>query len=103
MLFFRAKNAYPFEDYAGQPWIVYDDIVPSFAEIAAVLNVYRHEVPIWGDTRFYRRYWPEDQARSILVLSNQPPEYEGREDKYEARIHTHEIVEFPPSRPHPVQ
>lgn len=61
---------YPFEGYAGEEIIVYDDREPSFEEVSDVLNTWLIQSPVYGEVRFRTQDWPIGATRSIIVLSN---------------------------------
>lgn len=65
-----SNSKYPYEDYCDERLIVCDDRYPHFAECASVLNVYRNIVPVYGETRYHKVYWPQNAVRSMIVLVN---------------------------------
>lgn len=62
---------YPFEGYADQDIIIYDDREGvKFEEFASVLNTWEINQPIAGEIRYITRNWKIGHTRSIIVLSN---------------------------------
>lgn len=70
-----AKANKPFDNYAQEQVIVYDDHFPSFEEIISISNVYKGERNILGDQRYFNKQWKANQQRVIIVLSNHEPQY----------------------------
>jgi len=65
------SGPYPFEGYADQDIIVYDDREGvSFAEFASVLNTWAIIMPIAGQIRYTTKNWKLNHTRNIIVLSN---------------------------------
>lgn len=62
----------PFETgmYKGEPVIIYDDVVPSIAEMIAVTEVYYIRTHVYGSSRYTGNYWPLRQARTIIWVLN---------------------------------
>lgn len=48
----RTKTKYPFDDYADEPVIIYDDYWPELGELLHMSNCYSTRTPVWGDTRY---------------------------------------------------
>lgn len=65
-----AETNYPFDDYDGEDLIVYDDVYPVFQELANVTETSSGNRAVYGNTRYYKRYWPAGEARNIVVLVN---------------------------------
>ena len=69
-------NNYPFEAWAGEDWIIYDDHHPSFIDFSSIANVWetpKAHVP--GNSRFVKNNWKMNQARTVIVLTNQMMDY----------------------------
>lgn len=81
-----AGSKYPYEGYQDQNLIVYDDHFPSFAAIADVCNTHLHRKHVFGDVRFYEKYWKIGHTRTMIVLSNNPPDYGTVQCAFEARF-----------------
>jgi len=77
---------YPFEMYMDQNVIIYDDHVPSFECMANILNVYYHDVHVFGPVRYVSKTWKQNQVRMVIVLSNDLPDYERKQAAVEARF-----------------
>lgn len=71
----RVESKYPFDDYRGQELIVYDDFFPHIGELLNVSNTYWTDTPVYGDTRYTKRYWPLGQVRVMIAVSNIAPSY----------------------------
>jgi len=74
-VFPRRSTNYPFENYNGEQVIIYDDIIPSFEEIANVSTDYGIPTHVFGATRYKETMWPIDQERVMFVLCNVTPDY----------------------------
>lgn len=62
---------YPFEGYADQDIIVYDDRSGVlFEEFASVLNTWDIVQPIAGEVRYVTQNWKLGHTRTVIVLSN---------------------------------
>jgi len=72
-VFMRERNTYPYEGYRDEKVIIMDDSVPKFIEIAAVANTYGTSKPVYGDTRYTRKYWKQGTTRTMIVLTNLHP------------------------------
>lgn len=65
---------YPFEGYAGQSLIVYDDF--PFSELKNPLRLlianveYEKEPVAVGNTRYFKVYYPAKQQRMVVIISN---------------------------------
>lgn len=77
---------YPFEGYNDQNLILYDDSFPSFQCIADVCNTHLHQKHVYGPVRFVEKYWKLEQTRTIIVLSNNYPEYGRAQEAFLARF-----------------
>lgn len=85
-VFQRSDNLYPYEDYQDEKIIIYDDILPSWKELAAATGTYytRHRMP--GGCRYKAKYWTEYQSRTLIILNNLAIEqvYGNNREIYEA-------------------
>lgn len=62
---------YPYEGYAGESLIIYDDRSGvSFAEFSDVCNTWDIPHPIYGEVRYVTADWPLSKTRNVIVLSN---------------------------------
>ncbi|ANC51560.1 replication associated protein [Chamois faeces associated circular DNA virus 1] len=78
-----SKGEYPFERYDGQSIVVYDDRDSiTFEEFSNVTGVYKIETHVYGKARFVNVFWPEHQARNVIVLSNKTIEQQCGDDSY---------------------
>lgn len=71
-----ADTPYPFEGYAGEEVIIFDDwpaVKLTKKLLVDISNVYLIPTQVPGATRYRRTYWPMKQARSIFILTNDPP------------------------------
>lgn len=89
------KTKYPFEDYNGQPYILYDDHFPCVSTFVDILQVYPESFNrkhVAGDTRYYPVFWPTlgmpGGVRSIIVLANHEPDYGSASATFAARFYT---------------
>lgn len=74
---------YPFEGYAGQAIVIYDDRKKvSFEEFSDVLNTWDIVHPVFGEVRFRTQDWPVGKTRNVIVLSNKTIE-----ESFEAEDH----------------
>lgn len=71
----QKDSEYKFDDYNGEAIIIYDDYFPKIAEIEDVSNIYKTKTPVYGKTRYTRKYWPMKQARTMIVITNDIPSY----------------------------
>lgn len=91
---------FPFEDFNGEDFLLYDDHVPKFAELASLSNVYPPgwRVHVYGKSRYTPRHWPTREQRggirTAIVLSNVYPNYGELQAPFEARfniLQAHEV------------
>lgn len=75
LAFNRSSNEFPYETYEGEEVIVLDDIIPKLVEIFAVSQVYLMETSVYGKVRYVQKYWPLNQVRHMIVLTNAMPSY----------------------------
>lgn len=68
-------SKYRFEDYDGEPIIIYDDVIPSIEELIEVSNTYSLKKARIGGKRYEQGYWPLKQSRIIIILLNNGPSY----------------------------
>lgn len=68
---------YPYEGYMNQELVIYDDVNmwDLLEELKAVTNTWDVPTHVYGPTRYKKQYWPLGQSRTVIVLSNSPPEY----------------------------
>jgi len=92
--FYEADANY--EEYNGEDIILIDDRPVTFDEIAAVANTYPGMKPIYGQSRYFTRFWPSEGepggCRTIIVLNNQPPQYGVKQAMIEARFNIVELT-----------
>lgn len=67
--YFAAATKYPFEGYAGQDIIVFDDVVPEEYMLMRLADPNKVPVEI-GDNRYVKKYLPPNRQRTILVICN---------------------------------
>lgn len=75
-VFTRANSKFPYEGYAGEPVIVWDDV--SFEntneiarEVTCILTPHtRVNMPVFGETRYTKTYFPVNVDLSIIWISN---------------------------------
>lgn len=89
----RGQNKYPFENYDNEDIIIYDDFIPSFVEIANVCNTYNTRTQVYGDVRYTSKYWKKGHTRTIVIVSNEYPDYGKLDKAMEARF---EIIVLDP-------
>lgn len=65
-----AGSNYPFDDYNDEELILYDDVYPTIQEILQVSNCYKLRQPVYGSTRYAKRYWAINQRRIMIILCN---------------------------------
>lgn len=64
---------YPFDDYNGEEVILYDDVPDvSLPELINATNTWDVLMPVFGNTRYGKRYWPPGQMRTVILCSNPP-------------------------------
>lgn len=85
-VYLRSSNKYPYEQYRDEDLIIFDDITPSFAEIAALTNTYKIRTQVFGDVRYSSKYWKLGHTRTVIIISNKSPEYHDLQDAFEARF-----------------
>lgn len=72
-VFMRGKGLRsPFETgmYKGEQVVIYDDVIPSIAEMIAVTEVYYVRTHVYGSSRYTGNYWPLQQARTVIWVLN---------------------------------
>lgn len=76
-VFVRPSNKYPYEQYDNEDIIIFDDIQNiRFDEIASITNTYSIKTPVYGDIRYFNKFYKLEHTRTVIVVSNKPPEYE---------------------------
>lgn len=76
-------GAYPFEGYANQDIIIYDDRTNvSFEEFSDVLNTWDIVKPIYGQIRYVTHNWKVGHTRNVIVLSNKTIEDSMKEEDW---------------------
>lgn len=65
-----AEQQYRFEGYAGEPIIVYDDVIPIETDLIKLCQWTRNKVIVPGATRYNRVYLKPEQQRIIIVICN---------------------------------
>lgn len=95
-VYLPTKGDYPFEMYDDEELVIYDDIVPSFAEIADVCNTWDVDKHVFGKSRYVAKLWPLGLARNVIVMSNKRMHqvYKNTLPAMEARFHEIEIERF---------
>lgn len=86
---------YPYDSYSGEPIILIDDPQPSpdLHELIAVNNVYMIKTPVYGLTRYRVRYWPVRQARTTVIVVNDPAQLGYADDpRFTSRLRVHSSV-----------
>lgn len=71
----QKDSDYRFDDYTDENIIIYDDIIPKLAELIDVSNVYKIRTPVFGKTRYTKKYWPLKEIRTIIIMTNIKPTY----------------------------
>nr|WAE42220.1 MAG: replication associated protein [Cressdnaviricota sp.] len=75
---------YPYEGYADQQLIIYDDRTKvPFEEFSDVLNTWEFIHPVYGEVRFRTQDWKISQTRNVIVLSNKTIEESMPEEDWE--------------------
>lgn len=69
-VFKPSEGELAFDDYAGERFIIYDDIIPPMEALLNICNVYRTRTPCWGKQRYCKKYWPINQIRVVIILAN---------------------------------
>lgn len=90
-VFVRIDAPYPYEDYDGEPIVIFDDLLPKFEEIVFLSNTYKTSVRIPGGSRFITRYWPMNHTVTIIVLSNLMPAYGNHDAGVAARFNVYNL------------
>lgn len=93
-----SKDGYPYEGYNDQSIILYDDIYPTYQELVSCANSYQIPTPVYGKVRYTKVYWPLGQARIIIILHNEPPDYGDRQRGFDTRFTTIRIPDVQPPR-----
>jgi len=85
-VYLRANTKYPYDAYKGESVIVFDDLMPTFTEIASVSITYKIPTTVYGDTRYRSVYWPLNTDIVMIVVSNKGPVYGSADDAFNARF-----------------
>jgi len=85
-VFLRSATDYPYEGYEGESVIILDDQVPTWNEFTAVGNVYKIETHVFGKVRYTNNYWPLNTQMTMIVLSNDEPNYGTHQAAFDARF-----------------
>jgi len=96
----RTPSTYPYDDYNDEDVIVFDDHVPAIEEIINVSNCYKIRTPVWGNTRYSKRYWKMNQRRVMLIICNPQriPTY-WQDDAFQARFNIRWLYDDPDDDP----
>lgn len=72
-----AGVAYPYEGYNNEEIVIYDDVKmwDLLEELKSVTNTWDVPTHVYGPTRYHRLYWQLGQSRTVIVLTNELPEY----------------------------
>lgn len=88
--FMPTDPKFPFEGYAGQQLIVYDDF--PFSELKnplrlLIANVEYEKQPVAvGNTRYFKVYYPANQQRLVVIISNGVYEWM-RDPRFTSRLY----------------
>lgn len=90
----------PFDGYADEEIIIYDDIDMSkvpLSELQSVANIYSYPCQVPGIVRYNCKYWKLQQIRTIIVLANFAPIhfYSSNYAPFEARFNVIDLADFP--------
>lgn len=75
-IYMRVKSDYPYDDWDSnlQRIIIFDDVYSDLNELLYMSNCFRILAPVYGNTRYNKRYMPENKRCTIIILSNRTPE-----------------------------
>lgn len=65
-----AATTYPFDDYTGEPIVVYDDVRPVPEHLLSICNTSDYPRPCPGSQRYYRRIIPGKTVTLVIVATN---------------------------------
>lgn len=68
-----SNSKYRFEGYENEDVIVFDDTIPSLAELLDCTNTWALAKQRIGGQRYTRGYWKTGHSRTIIIISNDPP------------------------------
>ena len=92
-IYMRAPTEHPYEQYNGEQVVICDDFHPSFQEIVGCTQVYPANIRmhVFGKVRYSSKFWPTNQSRVMIVLSNHSIEdvYAPKEGKPDHRAAIH--------------
>lgn len=94
--FMPTDPKYPFEGYAGQQLIVYDDF--PFSELKNPLRLlisnveYEKEPVAVGNTRYFKVYYPKEQQRLVVIISNGVYDFM-RDPRFTTRLYGQAILQ----------
>lgn len=68
---------YPFEGYVDEEIVIYDDVNmwDLLEELKAVTNTWNVGTHVYGPVRYHKQFWPIGKARTVIVLTNEKPQY----------------------------
>lgn len=80
-IFKPSRGAHPFDNYEGQPIIIYDDWKFLHRDMLIdTSNYYKTQTPCWGQQRYNVRYWPIRQQRFQIIVCNELNSLIGRSE-----------------------
>lgn len=97
-LYCPKQNDKPFDDYAGEQLIIFDDYRWSNSDIHMLIdtcNVWNIRKPVPGLTRYVNRYWPIGQSRFIVVLANEVPNSWDLDQRFTTRFNVIDVTNLP--------
>lgn len=90
-VYLRSNNNYPYEQYRDEDLIIFDDLTPTFAEIAAITATFKIRTQVFGNVRYNSKFWKLGHTRTIIVISNMKPQYHDLQEAFEARFNVIEL------------
>lgn len=70
----RAINDYPYEGFADEDIIWFDEFEPHGAdEMDSIEQFYNYPCQVYGKSRFVKTFWPMKQHRVVIVTTMYPP------------------------------
>jgi len=70
-IYYAGDGELAFDTYSGEVLIVYDDKLPSLSTCIELLNTTKADRICPGRQRYYPRVLQRDQARFVIIISNQ--------------------------------